>query len=129
MAAGNQVPLPGPPAGAVPPVTAPAANQNQSTFLIQSGVAVLGLLLIAVVAGIAIGFSTSNAGTIAGAAFTALGTVMAAYLGLKATGDQAQKTQEQAQEATKQANRATVMAAHLPNDQAHTALIDAGLTQ
>jgi hypothetical protein len=91
-------------------------------------VAVLGLLLITAVAGIAIAFDTANAGTIAGAGFTALGTVVTAFLGLKAAGDQAQRTQEQANQTTQQANTATVMAAHLPSDQARRALFDAGLT-
>ncbi len=89
--------------------------------------AVLGLVLITIVAGIAIGLDSSNAGTIAGAAFTALATVIAAFLGLKAAGDQAQKTQQQAQEATRQANTATIMAAHLPDARAARALADAGL--
>lgn len=87
----------------------------------------LGLVLITVVAGIAIGLDTSNAGTVAGAAFTALATVISGFLGLKAAGDQAQKTQQQAQEATRQANTATIMAAHLPDARAARALADAGL--
>lgn len=124
-------PAPGSP-GLPPPSNAGNGNGGTQqgawkTFLLQGSVAVLSLVLITIVAAVAIGLQTSEASTIAGAAFTALGTVVTAFLGLKATGEQAQRTQEQAKEATKQANTATIIAAHLPHELAGDALSDAGL--
>jgi MFS-type transporter involved in bile tolerance (Atg22 family) len=71
-------------------------------------VVVAGLVVVISVAVAAMLIDSKDAGTIAGAAFTAVGTLVTAFLGLKSTQNQA--------------NSAAVFAAHIPNDKAEDAI-------
>lgn len=71
-------------------------------------VVVSGLAVIVGIAVAAMTLDTKNAGTIAGAAFTAVGTLVTAFLGLKTTQNQA--------------NSAAVFAAHVPEHSADDAV-------
>jgi hypothetical protein len=76
-------------------------------------VVIIGLLVIVGLAVGAMVIDTRDAGTVAGAGFTAVGTLVTAFLGLKSTQNQA--------------NSAAVFAAHVPDDQAKEAIEQAGM--
>jgi hypothetical protein len=76
-------------------------------------VVIIGLLVIVGLAVSAMLIDTRDAGTVAGAGFTAVGTLVTAFLGLKSTQNQA--------------NSAAVFAAHVPDGQAREAIEQAGL--
>jgi hypothetical protein len=76
-------------------------------------VVIIGLLVIVGLAVAAMEIDTKDAGTVAGAGFTAVGTLVTAFLGLKSTQNQA--------------NSAAVFAAHVPDGQAREAIEQAGL--
>jgi protein-S-isoprenylcysteine O-methyltransferase Ste14 len=71
-------------------------------------VVALGLLVVVGIAVAAMVLDTKDAGTVAGAAFTAVGTLVTAFIGLKTTQNQA--------------NSAAVFAAHVPDSQADHAV-------
>jgi hypothetical protein len=77
----------------------------------MTSVVVLGLLVIVGIGVAAMTLDTKDAGTIAGAAFTAAGTLVTAFLGLKSTQNQA--------------NSAAVFAAHVPESKADHAVAQA----
>jgi len=79
----------------------------------MTSVVVLGLLVVVGIGVAAMTIDTKDAGTIAGAAFTAVGTLVTAFLGLKTTQNQA--------------NSAAVFAAHVPDSQADHAVAQAQL--
>jgi hypothetical protein len=69
---------------------------------------VVGLVVVVGVAVAAMLIDSKDAGTIAGAAFTAVGTLVTAFLGLKTTQNQA--------------TSAAVFAAHVPANEAEAAI-------
>jgi hypothetical protein len=79
----------------------------------MTAVVVVGLLVIVGLAVGAMVLDTKDAGTIAGAAFAAVGTLVTAFIGLKSTQNQA--------------NSAAVFAAHVPEDRADIAIRQAGM--
>lgn len=85
----------------------PVAQQEQWWWSMTM-VVILGLAVVVAVAVAAMVIDDKDAGTIAGAAFTAVGTLVAAFLGLKSTQNQA--------------NSAAVFAAHVPESRANDAI-------
>jgi hypothetical protein len=106
------------PLSAAPTPPAQSAGSNSPLPADQwwwsmTAVVVVGLLVIVGLAVGAMVLDTKDAGTIAGAAFAAVGTLVTAFIGLKSTQNQA--------------NSAAVFAAHVPEDRADIAIRQAGM--
>jgi hypothetical protein len=91
-----------------PPVAPAEAVQPDQWWWSMTMVVVIGLLVVVGLAVAAMVIDTKDAGTIAGAGFTAVGTLVTAFLGLKTTQNQA--------------NSAAVFAAHVPENRADAAI-------
>lgn len=85
---------------------------------------VVGAIVVAVIAGIAISKNTQTAATIAASSSGAVATIVGAYFGVKIGSDQTKTALTAANEASKakdkQAAKAQVYALHVPHDQAET---------
>jgi uncharacterized membrane protein YebE (DUF533 family) len=100
-AAAAKAPAPGSPGPS-------AGSSDEKWWWSLAAVVVAGLLVVVAVAVAAMLLDSKDAGTIAGAAFTAVGTLVTAFLGLKTTQNQA--------------TSAAVFAAHVPESQARVAI-------